>query len=272
MRSRAGLLLVPGLIVLVVGLIVPAISMLFFPRRSGPGEVLAAFGSFFSDPFMMSILWRTVWIGLVVTGLCVVIGFPIAYMLARSGSRWVGMWLALAIFPLLLSNVVRTFGWLVVLGSQGVLGRVLMALHLVEKPPQLLASEFAIVLGLIQLFLPLAIISSYSAIAQVDATLDEAARSLGASPTRTFWSVVVPLSLPGVIVAATLVFAGSVTAYTTPFLLGGSSDKMLSTQLFYYTDTNVDWTMAGAVALMMTILVFAVASLSSATGRLGRTQ
>ncbi len=272
MRSRAVLLLVPGLIILVVGLIVPAVSMLFFPRRSGPAEVMAAFGSFFTDPFMLSILWRTVWIGLVVTGLCVAMGFPIAYMLARSASRWVGLWLALAIFPLLLSNVVRTFGWLVVLGSQGVLGRLLTGLHLVETPPQLLASEFAIVLGLIQLFLPLAIISSYSAIAQVDATLDEAARSLGAGPLRTFWSVVVPLSLPGVIVAATLVFAGSVTAYTTPFLLGGSSDKMLSTQLFYYTDTNVDWTMAGAVALVMTILVFGVATLSSAAGRLGRTQ
>lgn len=272
MRSRASLLLIPGLVVLVIGLIVPAVTMLFFPRRSGPAEVFAAFGSFFTDPFMLAILWRTVWIGLVVTGLCVLIGFPIAYMLARSNSRWVGLLLALAIFPLLLSNVVRTFGWLVVLGSQGVLGRLLMALRLVDEPPQLLASEFAIVLGLIQLFLPLAIISSYSAIAQVDATLDEAARSLGAGPIRTFWSVVVPLSLPGIIVAATLVFAGSVTAYTTPFLLGGSSDKMLSTQLFYYTDTNVDWTMAAAVALVMTILVFGVASLSSVAGRLGRTQ
>lgn len=271
MRSRASLLLIPGLVVLVIGLIVPAVTMLFFPRRSGPAEVFAAFGSFFTDPFML-VLWRTVWIGLVVTGLCVLIGFPIASMLARSNSRWVGLLLALAIFPLLLSNVVRTFGWLVVLGSQGVLGRLLMALRLVDEPPQLLASEFAIVLGLIQLFLPLAIISSYSAIAQVDATLDEAARSLGAGPIRTFWSVVVPLSLPGIIVAATLVFAGSVTAYTTPFLLGGSSDKMLSTQLFYHTDTNVDWTMAAAVALVMTILVFGVASLSSVAGRLGRTQ
>lgn len=271
MRSRASLLLIPGLVVLVIGLIVPAVTMLFFPRRSGPAEVFAAFGSFFTDPFMLAILWRTVWIGLVVTGLCVLIGFPIASMLARSNSRWVGLLLAPAIFPLLLSNVVRTFGWLVVLGSQGVLGRLLMALRLVDEP-QLLASEFAIVLGLIQLFLPLAIISSYSAIAQVDATLDEAARSLGAGPIRTFWSVVVPLSLPGIIVAATLVFAGSVTAYTTPFLLGGSSDKMLSTQLFYHTDTNVDWTMAAAVALVMTILVFGVASLSSVAGRLGRTQ
>lgn len=272
MKSRGGLLVIPGLIVLVVGLVVPAIAMLLFPRRSGPAEVFAAFIGFFGDPFMLAILWRTVWIGLVVTGLAVLIGFPIAFMLARSNSRWVGLLLALAIFPLLLSNVVRTFGWLVVLGSQGVLGRLLMALRLVDTPPQLLASEFAIVLGLLQLFMPLAIISSYSAIAQVDASLDEAARTLGAGPIRTFWSVVVPLSLPGVIVAATLVFAGSVTAYTTPFLLGGSSDKMLSTQLFYYTDTNVDWTMAAAVAWVMTILVFLIASLSNVAGRLGRTQ
>ncbi|MBP8919611.1 MAG: ABC transporter permease [Micropruina sp.] len=272
MKARTGLLVVPGLAILTVGLLVPAFSMLFFPRGAGPGEMFAAFVGMFSDPFMLAIHWRTIWIGLVVTALCVVIGFPIAYMLARSNSRWVGVLLALAIFPLLLSNVVRTFGWLVVLGSQGVLGRLLMWLRVVEEPPQLLASEFAIVLGLLQLFLPLAIISSYSAIAQVEPTLDEAARSLGAGPIRTFWSVVVPLSLPGVIVAATLVFAGACTAYTTPYLLGGSSDKMLSTQLFYYTDTNVNWTMAAAVAMSMTILVFAVASLSSVAGRLGRTQ
>ncbi|MFT3877201.1 MAG: ABC transporter permease [Propioniciclava sp.] len=272
MKTRAGLLVLPGMLILVAGLIVPAIAFLFFPRGSGPGQVFAAFAGMFSDPFMLAIHARTIWIGLVVTALCILLGFPIAYMLARSNSRWVGMLLALAIFPLLLSNVVRTFGWLVVLGSQGVLGRLLTGLGLVETAPQLLASEFAIVLGLIQLFLPLSIISSYSAIAQVEPTLDEAARSLGAGPIRTFWSVVVPLSMPGVIVAATLVFAGACTAYTTPYLLGGSSDKMLSTQLFYYTDTNINWTMAAAVAMSMTILVFAVSSLSSVAGRLGRTQ
>ena len=272
MKTRAGLLVLPGLAILTAGLLIPAFMMLFFPRGGSPGEVFAAFVGMFSDPFMLAIHWRTIWIGLVVTGLCVLMGFPIAYMLARSNSRWVGLLLALAIFPLLLSNVVRTFGWLVVLGSQGVIGRLLTGLGLVETAPQLLASEFAIVLGLLQLFMPLAIISSYSAIAQVEPTLDEAARSLGAGPIRTFWSVVVPLSLPGVIVAATLVFAGACTAYTTPYLLGGSSDKMLSTQLFYYTDTNIDWTMASAVALSMTILVFGVASLSSLAGRLGRTQ
>ena len=129
--------------------------------------------------------------------------------------------------------------------------------------PQLLYTELAIVLGLTQLFLPLAIISCYSAVAQVDPGLDDAARGLGASRIRTFWSIVVPLSMPGIVVAATLVFAGSVTAYTTPYLLGGSSQRMLSTQLFSYSSITVDWAGASATALIMTVLVFLISGLSS---------
>src|SRR5699024_6905984 len=112
--------------------------------------------------------------------------------------------------------------WLVVLGSQGAIGQLLTTLGLTDEPPQLLYTPLAIVLGLTQLFLPLAIITCYSAVAQVDAGLDDAARGLGAGRTRTFWSIVFPLSLPGVVVAATLGFAGAITAYTTPYLLGGA--------------------------------------------------
>jgi putative spermidine/putrescine transport system permease protein len=167
--------------------------------------------------------------------------------------------------------VVRTFGWLVVLGSNGVIGQILTGLGLVAEAPQLLYTELAIVLGLTQLFLPLAIISCYSAVSQVDAGLDDAARGLGASRTRTFWDVVVPLSLPGLVVAATLVFAGSVTAYTTPYLLGGSSQRMLSTQLFSYSSVTIDWAGASATAMIMTFLVFLVSGLSSLAARRGAT-
>jgi putative spermidine/putrescine transport system permease protein len=123
------------------------------------------------------------------------------------------------------------------------------------------------VLGLVQLFLPLAVVSCYSAVAQVDRGLDDAARGLGASRLRTLWTVVVPLSLPGIAVAATLVFAGSITAYTTPYLLGGSSQRMLATQLFDYANVTVDWAAASATALVMTVLVFALSGIGSAVAR-----
>jgi len=269
-RSRTPvLLLAPGLILLLAGFLIPSLAMLFSPPGVAPAEILVRFGEMLSDPYDLRIIGRTVGIGLVVTLICVVLGFPIAYLLARSTSRWSGVLLALAIFPLLLSNVVRTFGWLVILGANGAVGQLLTGLGLVEKAPQLLYTELAIVLGLTQLFLPLAIISCYSAVAQVDPGLDDAARGLGASRTRTFWTVVIPLSSPGIVVAATLVFAGSVTAYTTPYLLGGSSQRMLSTQLFSYSSVTIDWASASATALIMTLLVFLVSGLSSLVARKG---
>ena len=270
MRSRTPvLLLAPGLILLLAGFLIPSIAMLFSPPGVAPAEIFVRFGEMLTDPYDLRIIGRTVGIGLIVTLVCVVLGFPIAYLLARSTSRWSGVLLALAIFPLLLSNVVRTFGWLVVLGANGAIGQLLTGLGLVDRAPQLLYTELAIVLGLTQLFLPLAIISCYSAVAQVDPGLDDAARGLGASRTRTFWSIVIPLSSPGIVVAATLVFAGSVTAYTTPYLLGGSSQRMLSTQLFSYSSVTIDWASASATALIMTLLVFLISGLSSLVARKG---
>ncbi|WP_150308092.1 ABC transporter permease [Planctomonas psychrotolerans] len=272
MRTRTpALLLLPGLALLLIGFLIPSVVMLFAPPGVTAADIFGRLGAMLSDPYDLRIIGRTVGLGLIVTGICVALGFPIAYLLARSTSRWAGVLLALAIFPLLLSNVVRTFGWLVVLGSNGAIGQLLTGLGLVDAAPQLLYTELAIVLGLTQLFLPLAIISCYSAVAQVDAGLDDAARGLGASRGRTFWTIVIPLSLPGIVVAATLVFAGAVTAYTTPYLLGGSSQRMLSTQLFSYASVTIDWAGASATALIMTVLVFLVSGLSSLVARKGAT-
>lgn len=268
---RTGLLLLPGLALLLVAFLVPSVAMLLSPPGVSPGEVFERLGQMLTDPYDLRIIWRTVRLGLVVTVICLVLGFPISYLLARSTSRWAGVMLALAIFPLLLSNVVRTFGWLVVLGSNGAVGQLLTGLGIVDQAPQLLYTELAIVLGLTQLFLPLAIVSCYSAVSQIDPGLDDAARGLGASRTRTFWAIVVPLAAPGMVVAATLVFAGSVTAYTTPYLLGGSGQRMLATQLYSYSSVSIDWAAASATALIMTVLVFAVSGLSSIAARKGAT-
>lgn len=267
LSNKYALLLIPGLIVLLVGFLVPSVAMLLAPPGLGPGDVFARLAEMLGDPHDRAIIARTLTLGLITTAICVVLGFPIAYLLARTAGRWAGILLALAIFPLLLSSVVRTFGWLVVLGSQGAFGQLLTGLRIVDQAPQLLYTPLAIVFGLTQLFLPLAIITCYSSVAQVDAGLDDAARGLGATRSRTFWSVVVPLSAPGVVVAATLVFAGAITAYTTPYLLGGSSQRMLSTQLFQYSSATLDWAAASATAIIMTILVFAVSGLSAVLAR-----
>ncbi|MFI9460575.1 ABC transporter permease [Streptomyces xiamenensis] len=268
-RSRriALVLLLPGLVLLLGGVVIPALTMLLSPPRVPTGEVFDRLGRMLSDPYDLAIIWRTLRIGLTVTGLCLTLGFPTAYLLARSRSRWAGILLALAIFPLLLSNVVRTYGWLVVLGRNGVVGQTIEGLGLADPAPQLLYTELAVVLGLTQLFLPLAIITCYSAVAQVDANLDEAARGLGAGRIRTLWSVTIPLSMPGIAMAATLVFAGAVTAYTTPYLLGGSRQTMLATQLFRYSGVSLDWAAASATAIIMTVLVLVIYGVSTVLTR-----
>lgn len=273
MRSRSTpvLLLLPGLIVLGVGCLAPAIAMLFAPPDTGPGEIFSRIAEMLTNSFDLQIIGRTLLYSVAVTAICLVLGIPVAYMLARSRSRWTGVLLVLAIFPLLLSNVVRTFGWLVVLGSNGVVGQLFTGLGFSDTPPQLLYTPIAIILGLTQLFLPLAIVTCYSAVTQVDPGLDDAARGLGAGRTRTFWNIVLPLSLPGIVVAATLVFAGCITAYTTPYLLGGSTNRLLSTQLFSYSTSTLDWASASATAIIMTILVFLMSGISSLVGRKGAT-
>jgi len=273
MRSRVttALLLLPGLAFLLIGFLVPALAMLFAPPGTETSEIFVRLGEMLVDPFFLAIIGRTLLLALIVTLICVVLGFPIAYLLARTSSRWSGVLLALAIFPLMLSNVVRTFGWLVILGSNGAIGKLLTGLGLVDQAPQLLYTPLAIVLGMTQLFLPLAIVTCYSAVTQVNPGLDDAARGLGASRGRTFRDIVLPLSLPGIVVAATLVFAGSVTAYTTPYLLGGSGNRMLATQLFTYSSVTIDWPGASATAIIMTVLVFVVSGVSSLVGRKGAT-
>lgn len=268
-RSSIVLLLLPGLAFLLIGFLVPALGVLFAAPGTDTVEIIERLGAMLTDPYDLQIIGRTIGLGLIVTVVCIALGFPIAYLLARSTSRWSGVLLALAIFPLLLSNVVRTFGWLVVLGSNGALGQLLVSLGITESPPQMLYTPFAIVMGLTQLFLPLAIISCYSAVSQIDAGLDDAARGLGASKIRTFWDLVVPLAAPGIVVAATLVFAGSVTAYTTPYLLGGSRQRMLSTELFSHSSVTIDWASASATAIVMTLLVVVVSVTAARIGRRG---
>ncbi|GAA4573000.1 ABC transporter permease [Planotetraspora kaengkrachanensis] len=266
-RRNAVLLLVPGLALLLFGFLVPAVMMLLHPPDTPALDVGHRLAQMLADPFMLGIIWRTLRIGLIVTAVCLLLGFPVAYLLSRSTSRWSGLLLALAIFPLLLSNVVRTYGWLVVLGSKGVIAQALTGLGITDHPPQLLYTETAVVAGLVQLFLPLAIVSCYSSLSGIEARLEDAARGLGASRTATFRLVLLPLAMPGAVVGATLVFAGAATAYTTPVLLGGTRQTMLSLQLFNYSSVTIDWAGASAVALLMTALVFAVAGASAWAGR-----
>lgn len=265
-RRAAGLLLVPGGGLLVVGFVFPVTAMLVAPPGGDAGGVASRLGRMLTDGYVLSIAFRTIRIGVLTTAAGLLIGFPVAYAISRAPARRAAALLALSAFPLLLSTVVRTYSWLVILGRDGLVGELLTGLGIARRAPQLLYTEFAIVLGLVQLFTPLMILACYSSLSRLDPHLEEAARGLGASSGRAFRRVVLPMALPGVTVGAILVFAGSVTAFTTPMLLGGTRQRTLATLLYDYSSVTLDWTSASAVAVLMTVIVLVTSAL---TGRIG---
>ncbi|WP_262700874.1 MULTISPECIES: ABC transporter permease [Streptomyces] len=268
-RAASGLLLLPGVALLAFGFLYPFGVTLFVPPAAEHPDVLGKLGGMLGDAYVLEVAARTIRVAALTTVICLLLGFPVAYLISRAPRRRQGLLLALAVFPLLLSTVVRTFSWLVILGRNGLISSVLVDLKIVDGGTQLLYTEFALVAGLTQLFTPIMILTSYSSLSHIDARLEDAARGLGAKPGRAFRSVVLPLALPGVLVGATLVFAGAVTAFTTPLLLGGTRNRTLATLLYDYANVKLDWSAASAVALIMTVLVLAASWISGRLSRVG---
>lgn len=166
--------------------------------------------------------------------------------------------MAISIFPLLTNSVVRSFAWINILGKNGVINTLLVNLGIIEKPMKLLYTEFSILIGTIYLFLPLMIVTVVGAMENIDNDMMEAAESLGANKVVAFIKVILPMSLPGIIVGGVLVFTGALTAYTTPQLLGGNGNLVLATLIYQRAMTIGDWTGASVIATIMIVTTIIV--------------
>src|SRR5258707_11549710 len=176
---------------------------------------------FFDDRFNYSILWVPLFLGVKASLVCLVFGYPIAWICARVSARWQSVLVFLVILPILTSVVVRTFAWIVILGRQGVLNQVALSLHLTDEPLRLLYTEPGVVMVLAQVQMPLMVLPILTVLSKIDPNLAVASRVLGAGEWRTLWRVTVPLSLPGVIAGCILTYAACVTAFVTQTLIGG---------------------------------------------------
>lgn len=245
------------------------VSMLGLVWTSFARGGLALYMNLLSDPIILSVLWRTVWVAAVTTLCCAVLGYPLALFLARSRRR--NLWLILVISPWLVSIVVRTFGWMVLLGNRGVLNNALRDIGLIDYPIRLLFTPTAVVVGLTHVFLPFMVIAILSALLQQDRRLEEASQILGGTRWQTFRRVTLPLSLPGVIGGCSLVLLMASGAIVTPLLLGGLRDRMLGTQIYTEMFQIFDFSRATAMAviLLVTALVL-VTPLQAIEGRLRR--
>lgn len=259
-QTRTIVLLVsPAFIFVLVFFVLPLIFLLsqsVLPEDGG--FTLTGYVDFFQSRVSRIVYLRTLKLGLIVTGICVLMAYPAAFALARMPARRRSFLMSLVILPLMTNAVARTFAWLIILGRRGMINQTLLSLELVENPARFIFTETAIVLGLTQLFLPLMVLPLVSAMENIPDDVLEAARSLGTNRLTTFLRIVVPLSSDGLVLGATLVFTGSVTAFVTPAILGGSRLLLMSTLLRQKAVILFDQHAAAVVAVVMIFTTLAV--------------
>lgn len=256
-RREAVLLALPATIALTVLFLVP---MAFILVQAIAQEGLSDFAEFLTDPFYLDVLATTLRVSLVSTILSLLIGYPVAYYMARISSGFRKVMIVVILFPFLVSAVVRSYGWMVILGTNSLLNQLLMGMGLLSEPAKFINTEGAVVLGMIHLLIPYMILSLVAILQGIDPNVECAADSLGANPFQRFLHVTLPLSLPGIVNGCVLVFTMSMTSYVTPKLLGGSKLRMMATMVVQEVNVNFDYNAATAISyiLLATILVVQV--------------
>ncbi|WP_395710317.1 ABC transporter permease [Reyranella sp.] len=215
-------------------------------------------------PLYLDVFWRTIKVSLLVTAISLLIGYPVAYYLARKTRRFRVTLLVLVILPLWTSYLVRTYAWMLILGTKGAVNQALQAVGLTSEPISwLLYSDFAVTLALVHIYVPYLILPLYSVLEKLDPSLFEAAKDLGGGRWRTFWHVTLPLSLPGVATGCLFVFIPSMGSFVTPELLGGTRSILIGSIVAQQFGVAFEYPLGSAMALaiMGIILLAAVALL-----------
>jgi ABC-type spermidine/putrescine transport system permease subunit I len=250
---------VPALIYVFVMLVLPlavlfAFGFLTIERgRVIPGSFnLAHYQRILTDWLSWLLFWRSLWLGAATTVLCLVLGYPVAYLYTLAGPTARKLLLIAVISPLLTSALVRTYAWLVILGGRrGLLNTILLRLGIVDTPLRILNTDWAVLIGLTQVHLPFMILPLIAALAARDRFLEEASANLGASRVETFVRIVVPLSLPGIAAGTALVFALSYTNFIIPQLLGGGNYSTVAVKVYEQTIVILDWATGAVLAALL---------------------
>ena len=258
---RPFLLMAPAAALIGVFLLLPYLNIVVMSFRMpatgvpyGRGFSLDGYARFFSDAYYLTAMGQTLWLGAVTTLVCLMLGFPVALQLARMNSRWRGPLYGIVLSPLLVGIVVRSYGWTILLGNNGVINRALREAGLIKMPLPLMYNSFGIVVALAHVFLPFMIMPILSSLQLVDPALENAARSLGATRATVLRRIVLPLAMPGVQSGVILVFVLAVSAYVTPVLVGGMRVKTMAVVI---VDTLLDqfqWPFGSALALMLALI------------------
>lgn len=262
-------LLVPAALFVSIGLLIPiAILFRYSLNAFVPGKLMVdaltieSYVKFFTDPFYLTVLWRTVRVATICTVICLIFGFPLAYVVARTQSRFKNLLIMAIVLPLFVGNAVRAAGWMVAFGSKGFINASLMGLGVISKPLEIMYTETAVIIGIIAVNLPFMVLTLQSVIEGINRNVEEAAFSLGAPPAAMAMRVLFPLAMPGILTGVILTFVLAMNAYATPVLLGGPKFQTMGPLVFSTFAQQNNWPFGGAVSfvLMTATVILTVAA------------
>jgi len=224
---------------------------------------LSNYLTFIVDPYYRHVFFSTLGVAAVCTTLALTLGFPVAYFLAKSQSRYKSLFIILLVFPLMVGNVVRAAGWMIILGNAGFVNYMMQWLGLIDAPMTLMYTPLAVIIGTTGVVLPYMILTLQSVLEGIDFSVEEAAQSLGANAFTTFRRIVLPIAAPGVAAGTVLVFILCMNAYATPVLLGGSGITMMAPALYDQITKAANWPFGATLAVVLVSATLVMALLSN---------
>lgn len=272
LKPKQDFLALPLAIFLQLFYIIPLVILIATSFQAGAdgGVSFDNYVRFFSSAVNVKVLTDTFWLGVQVTIACLIIGYPVAYFYTNVPAAWKGILTFLIMLPLLTSAVVRTFGWVVILGRQGLINTALLNLGIIDEPIRLLFTHNGVLIALTQIWLPMMVLPIVASLSQIDSRLAAASQSLGGGVWRTFWQITFPLTLPGMISGALLVFALTVSSFVTPSIIGGGQLIYLPTLIYQQGIVLLNQPFAAAVSTLLLLMVIAVVLILGAFGKRSR--
>ena len=262
---RGMLLVAPATLVFAALFVLPQVDLVGTSFGRPRAWTTAVYARFFSDPYNLRLLGRSLGLAAAVTTLTMLLGVPLAYLLARLQSRWVPALLMLVTFPLWVSALVRSFAWMVLFVRDGMISEAIRATGLVAANYQVMFTFAGIVVAMAQVLLPVMVITLFTVIRGIDRDLEAAAMNLGASPLAALFLVTLRLARGGLVAGGLLVFSLAMSAFATPSLIGGASAQLMSVAIYEQTLEVLDWPFAAA---MSTILLAVAVIVALVNGRL----
>jgi ABC-type spermidine/putrescine transport system permease subunit I len=262
---RRGLLpALPALILLFGFFLFPVVRMLGFSVEAG---TLDWYGKALGEELYLRVFWNTFEIAVLVTAICLLLGYPLGFLIATTTPGWATLGFIFVLLPLWTSVLVRSYAWMVLLGRNGVFNRWLIDVGLIADPLPLLNNFAGVLIGMVHVLLPYMVLPVYGAVRRLDPALIAAAEGLGAPAWRIFWRIYLPLTLPGIFAGATIIFVLSLGFFITPALLGGGKVMMLAVLIEQEVHQTLNWPFAAALSAVLLALTLAVYSLAQLSTR-----